>query len=635
MSDVPTVIEACAATVMAATEPTAPETKNRAETDIKLGGLRMKTLVPYVERQMGLPPSDDAAPVRSLRADMKNLKAKLRCGEDFIRKCARLIRKLGPQNVTASHFLRQAPSSKNSLKIAPALREPLDAAIRYACVDLHLLPGTTVARGKIREHMLTVGGVAADDLPCDETINKRSKRPEVIAARVADIEGEHAVKIMAMAPKCVSAHKAVVLDVTTFTSDEKDKSRVLYALNDRGENLGVVNCYFGLSAGSRDIWTALPFVKAANAMLTGLALHVGLLSKEPIFRELGMSPQLSPCGKPAHFFYDLGKELVNAHVTRIFDELKVLYTGSPPGGLPEYRGHLERFNRMAHRLFDAFLESEQGKEYLVPVPRIPEAKGILFRHLRIAMWRWLLQVYRHKEHKGLGLVSPAERFEDFVYGRRGFPASGYLGGPEDTAEFRWMFLRERARTITHLGIEINGRRYSDPKLAEFFVPGTRSSKVKIPFRDNPFDRSNVIIRLKSNALLPVPYIYDRDKYPMDRALAESVVRCSDWEWDVARKTLRRAAVDKPTEDEINNVLFHRAKEAAGGVAAGAPNNATKQSDRARAALRTEFGKFASQVVPLPSSAPSTAEIGSAAVDDPEIQDQPVVEMLPCLSEAEE
>jgi hypothetical protein len=512
---------------------------------------------------------------------------------------------------------------------------PLVEAVREACVERGLEPGTELCREKVRAEMLD-RGVPADEFPCAQTIDKCCRRPEIITARITTIQGDHATRIMKMRKECVSAHRVVVFDVTSFTGDERDKRRVLYVVDDGGNILGVGNACFGLHGGSRDIWTVLPFVRAANATLIGFALHQGCLSKDSIYRELGLTPQKTPCGKPALFFHDLGSENENAHIKRVFSEMNVLFNNTGPGGLPEFRGELERFHRTAHRMFDLFLESEEGRLYFVAIPNMPGAKGIRMRDFRLAMWRWVLVKYRHSENKGIGNATPAERFEDFVLGRKGFPVSGYLGGMADTDEFRWRFLRERFRVITHLGIEIDCRRYSHPRLAEFFVPGKRTSVKRIAFRYNQFALGKVVIRLPNDELLDVPYVYDRDKLPVDAVTRNKITNCSEWEWKEAYRALRRVGKKTPTPDEANGVVGLRIAESQGGQKKGAPSAATKRADHARRSLAETFGPFASDISPSPQTDEVNADEASddgTTVDG--IDASRLLQMLPCAEYVED
>lgn len=607
--------------------PATPSFKNRTETDLELGRLRMATLIPYVERRRGSVIPGVDLPANSVRRDMESLKRKLKCGADFIWACIRLIETKGPENVIASNFLRRAPSSRGTLKIASRLREPLMAAVNAACVDRGLAPGTGLTRVAVKEELLK-GGFAVADLPCDGTIDRWCKAPAVVRARTAKVEGDHANRVMQLRRHPVSAYRTVILDVTTFTGKEKDKERILYVLDDRGAVLGVGNAYVGIQVATRDIWTVLPFVGAPNAVLTGYAIFEGCLKKEPVFKALDLKSQMITCGKPTHLYHDLGRELVNDHIGRVLDELDMQYEDVSPGGVPEFRSEIERFNRTAHRCFDDFLHSAEAGRYLVDVPGQPDATGIRMRDFRLAMWHWVISRYRITPHKGIGYSTPAERFEDMVHGRRGFPASGYQGGRDDTPDFRWLFLREEQRKVTHVGIAYNHRRYSHKRLAELFTPGTRSSGGKIAFRVNDFAMGKIVVRMPDGSLLDVPYEYERDKLPADLPMRNAIENCSIWEWTSAFAALRRAGTRQPTAEQANAVIGQRIAEVQGGPSAGAPSARAKRSDRAHRAMAGGFGGFAVDIAARKSATTPADDHGE--IEAPRVNVPARIQMLPCV-----
>jgi len=591
--------------------------KNRPETDLEVGKKRMERLLPYALAQLGLGATSGSndRTAGSVRADLAALVDELGCGAEFIYQKVKLIVDKGPENIRASDFLKQAPSGgKGMLKIAKHLRQPLRDAVKTVCVIRGRVPKSKKARKEIREEMKNAG-VAECDIPCAATIDAQCLVPEIISERAQRVEGDHMGRVMGTQSEILTLKEVVFLDVTTF-SDEDDPARTLYALDDFGNVLGIVNAYFGLEGGAKDIWTILPFVKSQNADLTGQAILIGLLSKDSIFQELGLPPERMPCGKPNRLAHDNGSEFIAKHVRRVLDDIDLMYDETGPAGMPERRGDLERFNRTAHCLFADFLSSPEGKRYILPVPGKPEVSGIRFRFLRQAFWEWGIIGYRKRKHAGLGGATPQERFEDMANGRNGFLCSGYSPGVTDTPQLRYDFMHEYFRVIKHTGIHIGNRRYSHQRLAELFAPGKRRSPEKVSIRSNHFALGSVMVRLQSgkNAaeFLTVPYVYERAKLPLEPEMRALVENCSKWEWEAALSTLRRAGVSRPSSEETATVVANRISEIRGSKKAGAPSASVRQADAANRAMSEQHGAGAVTAEP-PAPDPGTPSDDSTKV----------------------
>ncbi|MFI9388961.1 hypothetical protein ACIG5F_47770, partial [Kutzneria sp. NPDC052558] len=107
--------------------------------------------------------------------------------------------------------------------------------------------------------------------------------------------------------------------------------------------------------------------------------------------------------------------------------------------------------------------------------------------------------HKHRPHSSLVdphlpklRMSPAAMFE------HGMARAGYIEVPRDP-DLAYEFLRTRWRTVQHYGVEIDGRRYTDPDgvLKQFenqTSPYTGKAKGRWPFQDDPDDITRVYFR---------------------------------------------------------------------------------------------------------------------------------------------
>ena len=572
-----------------------PAEKNKAEGDQELGSLRLRVLSMFALARLGEGfdfPGPDGRPIHRwsripVRPYLKLLTSRLGCGSDFVFELVDRLCAKGPQNTKVSEMLKQAQGGgKGTSRLPPSATLALDAAIRAACVEQGLRPGTQKTNKVIRE--LIKANAPLVEIPATKTIRKRSMSPEVQAMRAGAYERDHLFRLVGSPELVTGLNSVVQLDTTQFTNEEYE----LLVVDRQGRNMGPANVIFGVLASCRGIWTYLPFAGAANSFLSGLAIKRGLLAKDALLDSLGVKGILPFHGKVGEIKHDNGPEFANDHLQEVCLARDFAIRDLRPPQTPQYGSMEERFNRSAQRLFREFLDSPQGKRYLRPVASKPGAYGILLEDLDRALAEWICE-YHKRGHAGLGGDSPLSRFEKFAKGEAGLPASGIPGPLAETPDLIWDFLWRETRTVNHLGIAFANRRYGCAKLSRFFRVNSRSSGRRVEFRFNPYAMRSVFIRFPDDDIsIPpceVPWIREADKYRMTPEEAHAASNPSLWEWEVLFKVLRAAGVANPTGGVVEALHARNEARSAEQGTPGAPSRKTKvQNDRARG-MREHLG----------------------------------------------
>ncbi len=592
--------------------------KNAEEIDETIGRIRMRCLIPYARAQLGLPPIHEGpeegqnAEKLSLKRDQVALAAKLGCGVEKIRKFVRLIREKGIENVRASDFLKKAPGGgKGTCKVREAIRKPMFEAVKKACVQEGHPPGSARARKAIRLEMVALG-VPSSKIPGRQALNAATYSPAIVSLHSGAVNGEHMGRVVDLATEAIAPNQMIFMDATVH-SNESEPEECIYALNEAGKNMGLVNVIYGLDGATRGIWTVLGYVGAANGFLSGLAIHRGLLAKDALLAKYGIKGPWLWCGKPRRFVTDRGKEFIGRQTQRVIQSMDIMFSDRSPPRTAFYRAKAERFNRTAHKLYANFLKSEVGKKYFREVPGIPHATGILFKDIDRALIEWVVECYHVRGHAGLGGVSPIDRLFQMANGEVGFPLSGFPPPVADRSDLLWDFLWEEHRVINHLGISMINRRYNDERLTEFLVPGKRSSVVRQSVRFNPYGIGSVFVRKPDTLeIIPIRYIHNNDQHPMSAEDRQKAINPSIWEWRSGRHDLKRVGISKPTPSQVEEVIQARENHIRS-LADGASMGAITRQDLTNLEMRDNFAAIlpaaisapaSSNILPLPPKRPS-------------------------------
>lgn len=529
--------------VAPAIEPILRTARNRAETDVSIGLVRLKVLKPYALARLGYPASfldlsNSAVPAqssrRSLRKDAPMLAATLGCGTDLIYEFVKRICTIGPQNIRAENLLKSAPDGgRGELKFGPPdARAIVMKAIIAVCVKRGLEPGhaaTTRAIMKEIEAKMPYG----IKLPSAGTVAQRSRQADITQLRLEEENGEHLYRVVGKPDESYHINDIVCLDTTTFSSDENE-GKVIYVVDEDLNPLDVLNAQFGIDCGNRVLWTWLGFPGPANGDITGEAVKRGLCSKEQLEKRYNLPiGSLPSCGTPGRIATDNGSGYVSAQVQDGLQRRGFPIVETGPKELPIYRAKEERLNRTAHRLFEEFVESDTLRAVRVNVNGKPKAVGIRARDVDPTLTAWVAG-YHQRPHKGLGGATPLQRFEQMIHGKNGFPVSGHPipSKPDERLEFDFMW--QVTRVVNHLGIGLFHRRYTHSRLKQLFAHGRRSSLSKVPIRVRRFDLAFVYVELPLSGgkteILPVPWVHENDKLPLSREDKKAAEHMSYWEW---------------------------------------------------------------------------------------------------------
>jgi hypothetical protein len=577
----------------------APVERNQKETDLEIGLIRLKVLLPFALSRLGksyevwdkasngLVWSD--APL-AVRTYARELSSRLSCGLDFIFKLIGVICAKGPENVAAEDMLKDATSGgRGTSRLLKSEEQALQSAVYKVCVTDGQKPSSKAANNFIRAHLLQVGSVSRRI--STKTIRSRALSQHITTARTDAYQRDHLNRIAGQPDEVLGLNSVVVLDSTQFS----DADRSLRVVDSKGRDLGAANVIFGILKSNRGIWSFRAFAGSANRYLAGLTIKRGLVSKAPLLERYNISGIWPFHGKPGALNHDNGSEFVNDHIIRVLKSRDIGYKDLSPPKTPHFRGTLERFNRSAHVLFSEFLGSDFGKRYLRTVNGRPKDQGILLNDLDRAMAEWIVCHYHHRPHRGLGGDSPISRMEKLVLGLNGLPSSGVPTALEDTEELTWDFLWEETRVVNHLGIRFHNRRYVNTALSALLKHGHRSSQKKITFRFNPYAMRWIFVKVPTQdggqILLRVEWLPENEKYRPQEADQMLSINPSLWEWEAIFKDICRGNSEKPTGLIAEQMLHKREAEAAADTGvAGAPGKSTRMSECRNRAMREEFGK---------------------------------------------
>lgn len=567
------------------------------ETDEEVGRLRLRALKPFALARLGRAyqvwdKTQNAVVSRDrqipLRPYVDQLARRLACGTDLIFKWVALLCEKGPENVKAGELLKQAPTGgRGTSRLDASVERFLQSAAYKVCVTQGIRPGSKAANKKIRAELLAVGVMQP---VCTATIAARSRSDLISKARADAYERDHLHRLAGQPDPTYGLNNLVVMDATQFTSDD----RCLRIVDSHGRDLGFANVIFCLLSANRGVWSALGFVGAANSFLAGLAIKRGLTSKAPLLQQYGIDGYWLHHGHVGQVRHDGGSEFIGKQLKKTMLARDIAVDDRSPSATPHFRGGLERFNRTAHVMFDAFLESDIGKKFLRPVVGRPQDKGITLRDLDRALIEWLVREYQHRAHAGLGGDTPWNRMEKMINGECNFPASGLPSAVPESKELDWDFLWEDSRTVNQLGISFENRRYWHAELSRLFQLNRRSSKRKIDFRYHPYGMSKIVVKIPqadgSLAITDVNWLPENEKYRPTPEQAEASINPSFWEWRVLFKIIRAGNIQKATAGLAEALHERRERESAAGRQAGAPTKREKKSDSRNREMRQHFGE---------------------------------------------
>jgi hypothetical protein len=206
----------------------------------------------------------------------------------------------------------------------------------------------------------------------------------------------------------------------------------------------------------------------------------------------------SPAVVPETIVIDHGKIYVSEHLTSVCQRIGI---SIQPARLRTGRdkGPVERFFRTLRESLLEALPGYKGPD-IHSRGQNPETDAFFFLdELEAIVREWVATVYHCKPHSSLVdphlptlKMSPAQMFE------HGVARAGYIEAPRDPG-LAYEFLPTRWRTIQHYGVEIDGRRYTDPHgvLKQFenqTSPYTGKANGRWPIQVDPDDITRAYFR---------------------------------------------------------------------------------------------------------------------------------------------
>lgn len=546
---------------------------NQAEVQIETGQIRLRWLMPVALAREGKPYElwDDVQQriiVRDeplpLRPAVKDLAVILNCGTEMV---YQLVDKLtrtpgGPQNAKATDMLKVAQGGgEGTSRLGVKKDEALAAAIWEARVTRGLKTGGKAMK-EIKKSLSASPAFANQELPSSDTIAKRWDTDEIKVATADPYARDHLHRLCGEPDKILGLNAVMCIDCATMSNEETE----VRVLDDDLRDLGPATCIWGINAATRGIWTVLGFPGAQNGFLVGQAIRLALIDKAPLLKECGLEAYQWPFhGRPGEIKHDHGSEFINKHVERVLRQRDIAFPvlDRSPAKTPHYRGKIERFNGSAQWLFSEFLKSPEAKGITYPVKGKPKAIGIKLKDLNPALVTWVVKNWHCRPLSSLGGDSPLSRWEKFVQGKNGLPASGVQPALEDNNALRWELLWKEHRTVNQLGIQFQNRNYRSDDLNHFLKPNSRSSGKKVEFGFNPYNMGEVYVNVKpgdEEGIVSIPWVTIDDKFRPTNDKAARAMNPTYWEWKHLYQDLVAGNTAKVTPELMEDMQRHREEQ---------------------------------------------------------------------------
>ncbi|HVZ65078.1 MAG TPA: Mu transposase C-terminal domain-containing protein [Lacunisphaera sp.] len=589
---------------------------NQAEKSIESGKIRLRWLMPLALSRLGMSyelwdPAQQKMVVHDERLPIsrfvRDLAAVLKCGPDLIYHFVDKLAKTpgGPHNAKATDLLKSAQGGgSGTSRLGDKKDEVLNEAVWEVRVTRGIKPGRKAMK-EIRKLLGASAAFANQPLPSPDTIAKRWNTDAIKVANANPYERDHLHRMCGEPDKILGLNAVMCIDCATMSNDECE----VRVLDEQDRDLGPATCVWGINAATRGVMTVLGYPGAQNGFLVGQAIRLALIDKTPLLKEYGLEGYVWPFhGKPGEIRHDRGSEFINQHVERALQQrdIGIPVNDSSPAKTPHYRGGSERFHQSAQWLFAEFLDSPAAKKVLRSVKGKPKAKGIRLKDLNPALVTWVVQDWHNRSLSALGGDSPLSRWEKFVQGKNGLPASGVPPALEDSNDFRYEFLWVEHRTVNQLGIQFQNRNYRSDELNCFLKPNSRSSGKKVEFRFNPYVMGEIRMKVKDedgDRIVSIPWVPIDDKFRPTTDLAARSKNPTYWEWKHLYQDLVKGNTATPSPKLMEDMQRHREEQAETGRLRSKRNI----SDNAREAMRGFAADSLPEARPSRSSPPVTQE----------------------------
>jgi len=201
-----------------------------------------------------------------------------------------------------------------------------------------------------------------------------------------------------------------------------------------------------------------------------LTTEVSLLTLRMMFQDKSAIAEAAGCRAPWPYYtkptglrHDTGPHLTTSRFRLGVADLQIIDV-CPPAGIPELRPHIERlFGSMRTELL-GYVSGQTFANVIDKGDYDPAKEASLtLDQLQDLLVLWVVDVYHHKPHEGLGGQTPAKRWRDLERAyTRGAP-------PPSTHELRAACGVTIQRTLNKHGVRILGLHYVSPALGEHFL----------------------------------------------------------------------------------------------------------------------------------------------------------------------
>lgn len=222
---------------------------------------------------------------------------------------------------------------------------------------------------------------------------------------------------------------------------------------------------------------AVTFFRSFDASIAVATLQMAVEDKNDVARTAGCESDWPMAGAISQISADTGSQFIAEEFRRRCSDLKTDYTNAP-AGISYLRGHIERtFSSMHMGLMPDFT----GRTFSNVVEKgkydSENRASIFSSDLPNIIVRWIVDVYHHRPHAGLGGQTPYCAWKEKLkeYG---------VNPPPNPHQIREVFGIDADRQLGPRGIRVNGIDYQSTEIQEFRrQAGTR----KLTVRFNPQD----------------------------------------------------------------------------------------------------------------------------------------------------
>lgn len=236
-----------------------------------------------------------------------------------------------------------------------------------------------------------------------------------------------------------------------------------------------------IDVASKMIYGCCVSFREPNASSVLRALKQSILPKDQLLKELGIKAEWPASGVMSCLVCDNGKELVSNALEGAALDLGISLLYCPPRQ-PFFKGSIERYLKEINYQFMHLLPGTTFQKYHLRNDYDSMREAVIpFQDLRRLIYRWIVEVYIRKYHRGL-LTCPLEKWKQLASLHGSPPLPQHVGVLD-------VFLAPiEFRSLGSKGIEINSLYYTGPELEDLRY---RCGDQKLEVRPNRDDLGSI------------------------------------------------------------------------------------------------------------------------------------------------